>query len=95
MSPKIVVDMVESIRGEVSVTQACEWLEVPRVYLLSLESGVSDREIDVMVQKVRELCLQHKSVMVTVRLRLYFEGIIGSITSAFNGLCNVRGCNVV
>ncbi len=38
MSPKIVVEWIESIQGEISVTQACAWqlLLLPRYMLLFL-----------------------------------------------------------
>ena len=54
------MDLVELIRGEVSVKQACEWLEVPRSTFYRWKAAYETRNIDVMVQKVRELCLQHK-----------------------------------
>lgn len=60
MSPKIVVEWIESIRGEVSVTQACEWLGLPRTTYYRWKSAYDTECKDHVVEKVRELCMQHK-----------------------------------
>lgn len=60
MSPKIIVEWIESIRGEVSVTQACEWLGLPRTTYYRWKSAYDTECKDHVVEKVRELCMQHK-----------------------------------
>lgn len=60
MSSKIVVELVESIRGTVSVVQACAWLGVPRATYYRWKSARDTVRTDNMVEKVRELCVRHK-----------------------------------
>jgi putative transposase len=60
VSPKIVVELVESIREKVSVAQACGWLGVPRATYYRWKSAHESDQVDNMVEKIQELCIQHK-----------------------------------
>lgn len=60
MSSKIVVELVESVRGTVSVVQACVWLGVSRATYYRWKAGYETVREDNMVEKIRELCIQHK-----------------------------------
>lgn len=60
MSPKIVVDLVESIQGKVTVKQACSWLGVPRATYYRWKAKPETKQPNSLVEKIRELCTQHK-----------------------------------
>ncbi|MGO0062169.1 IS3 family transposase [Brevibacillus fluminis] len=60
VSPKIVVDLVESIQGKVTVKQACSWLGVPRATYYRWKAKPETKQPDSLVEKIRELCTQHK-----------------------------------
>nr|WP_148466497.1 IS3 family transposase [Paenibacillus sp. GM2] len=60
VSSRIVVEWVESVRSEVSVKQACEWIGVPRATYYRWRAEYENRPEDHMVEKIRELCIQHK-----------------------------------
>lgn len=60
MSSKIVVELVESIRGTVSVVQACAWLGIPRATYYRWKAEGGTVQTDNLVEKVRELCARHK-----------------------------------
>lgn len=60
MSAKIVVELVETIRGSVSVSQACEWLGVPRATYYRWRAMLETEQVDDMVETVRDLCTTHK-----------------------------------
>ncbi|KRE46168.1 tail length tape measure protein [Paenibacillus sp. Soil522] len=60
MSPRIIVELVDSIQGEVSVTQACAWLGVPRATYYRWKAACKLEKLDCMVQNIRELCTRHK-----------------------------------
>ncbi|QNR69493.1 IS3 family transposase [Paenibacillus peoriae] len=60
VSPKIIVEWVESIRGDVSVSQACAWIGIPRATYYRWKAAYGSRYKDHMVEKIRELCRQHK-----------------------------------
>lgn len=61
MSPKIIVEWIESICEEVSVSQACAWIGLPRATYYRWKSAYGSRYKDhIVVEKIRELCNQHK-----------------------------------
>ncbi|MNI46067.1 hypothetical protein D3C73_1005130 [compost metagenome] len=60
VSPKIIVEWIESIRGEISVTQACAWVGLPRATYYRWKAEYRSVREDHMVEKIRELCMQHK-----------------------------------
>ncbi|WFB56789.1 IS3 family transposase [Paenibacillus sp. BR1-192] len=60
VSPKAVVEWVESVRGEVSVTQACAWIGLSRSTYYRWKDAYENPCKDHMVEKIRELCSQHK-----------------------------------
>nr|WP_165593415.1 IS3 family transposase [Paenibacillus solani] len=60
VSPKIIVEWMESIRGEVIVSQACAWIGLPRATYYRWKASYGRKCKDHMVEKIRELCRQHK-----------------------------------
>jgi len=54
------VKWVESIRGDVSVSQACAWIGIPRATYYRWKAAYGSDHKDYMVEKIRELCRQHK-----------------------------------
>ncbi|WP_213654671.1 IS3 family transposase [Paenibacillus vini] len=60
VSSRIVVEWVESVRSEVSVKQACEWIGVPRATYYRWRAEYENQPENHMVEKIRELCIQHK-----------------------------------
>ncbi|OME78713.1 transposase [Paenibacillus sp. FSL A5-0031] len=60
MSPKIIVELVELIHGEVTITKACAWLGVPRATYYRWRAKNETRPLDSMVEEIRELCTEHK-----------------------------------
>ncbi|CAM4433646.1 Integrase catalytic domain-containing protein [Paenibacillus tarimensis] len=60
MSPKIIMAWMESIRGEVSVSQACAWIGLPRATYYRWKAAYESKPKDHIVEKIHELCRQHK-----------------------------------
>lgn len=60
MSPRVIVEWMESIRGEVSVSQACAWIGVPRATYYRWKAAYGIKTKDHTVEKIHELCRQHK-----------------------------------
>jgi putative transposase len=60
VSPKIIIELVELIQGEITITQACAWLGVPRATYYRWKAKNETKLLDGMVEKIRELCIQHK-----------------------------------
>ncbi|ANS73894.1 tail length tape measure protein [Paenibacillus yonginensis] len=60
MSPKAVVAWMESIRGEVSVKQACELLGIARATYYRWKTILLTKREGVLTEKIRQLCAQHK-----------------------------------
>lgn len=60
MSPEIIVPWMASIRGQVSVSQACAWLGIPRSTYYRWKAAYGKRNEDLVVEKIRQLCIQHK-----------------------------------
>jgi len=60
LSPKIIVELVELIHEEVTITQACAWLGVSRATYYRWRAKNETRPLDSMVEEIRELCVQHK-----------------------------------
>ncbi|WP_138185727.1 IS3 family transposase [Paenibacillus alvei] len=60
VSPEVVIAWVESIRGEISITQACAWLGIPRSNYYRWKSSCRVGREDNIVGKIRELCTEHK-----------------------------------
>ncbi|OBZ11129.1 tail length tape measure protein, partial [Bacillus sp. FJAT-26390] len=60
MSPKIIVELVELIHGEVTITKACSWLGVPRATYYRWRAKNETWPLDSMVEEIRELCTENK-----------------------------------
>ncbi|MCM3274353.1 IS3 family transposase, partial [Paenibacillus elgii] len=60
MSPEIVIPWMESIRGEVSVFQACAWLGIPRATYYRWKAAYGAKHTEPEVERIRNLCKQHK-----------------------------------
>ncbi len=60
MSPRIVVTWMESIRGEVNITQACAWLGIARSTYYRWKLAFKTKQKDPIVEKIRQLCSLHK-----------------------------------
>ncbi|QRG70403.1 IS3 family transposase [Brevibacillus choshinensis] len=60
VSPEVIVPWMESIRGQVSVSQACAWLGIPRSTYYRWKAAYGKRNEDLVVGKIRQLCIQHK-----------------------------------
>ncbi len=60
MSPKIVIELVEALRSQVSITQACLWLRIPRSTYYRWKVAQETEISDIMVETIRKLCIQHK-----------------------------------
>lgn len=61
MSPKIIVDLVESMRDLVSVSQACIWLDVPRATYYRWKAAFEAAQPeDAVTEQIRELCIRHR-----------------------------------
>ena len=60
MSPEIVIPWMESIGREISITQACAWLGVPRATYYRWKAAYGAERKDDTVEKIRKLCVQHK-----------------------------------
>jgi putative transposase len=60
VSPEVVIAWVESIRGEISITQACAWLGIPRSNYYRWKSSCRAERINHVVEEIRELCAEHK-----------------------------------
>jgi len=56
----LAVACIESFRGELSISQACAWLGVPRSTYYRWKSRKKDRNEFNIVERIRELCNQHK-----------------------------------
>ncbi|WP_141680172.1 IS3 family transposase [Bacillus sp. FJAT-26390] len=60
LSPKIIVELVELIHGEVTITKACSWLGVPRATYYRWRAKNETWPLDSMVEEIRELCTENK-----------------------------------
>lgn len=60
MEPKIVVAWMEAIRGNVSVSQACQWLGIARASYYRWRAAFKSAKQDQTTERIRELCAQHK-----------------------------------
>ncbi|OBY77562.1 hypothetical protein BBG47_21075 [Paenibacillus sp. KS1] len=60
MSPEVVIAWMEAIRGEISITQACAWLGIPRSNYYRWKSSCRVGREDNIVGKILELCTEHK-----------------------------------
>jgi putative transposase len=61
VSPRIIVELVETIRDKLSVSQAFAWLAVPRsTYYLWKAACEIEQPGDVTREEIRELCIRHK-----------------------------------
>ncbi|MGG4503564.1 hypothetical protein [Paenibacillus polymyxa] len=60
MEPEVVVAWIESIRDEVTVSEACTWLGIARSDLLPLEAAVETEHTEAVAEKISELCIRHK-----------------------------------
>ncbi|MNP25395.1 hypothetical protein D3C76_1182010 [compost metagenome] len=90
MSPKLIVEWIESIRGEISVTQACAWVGLPRAtYIVGRPSIEACVRITWWRKFVNSVC-SINFVMDTGRSPPYFRGNIRLTTNVCNGLCSQR-----
>ncbi|SEI55441.1 hypothetical protein SAMN04488600_10129 [Paenibacillus polymyxa] len=60
VEPEVVVAWIESIRDEVTVSEACTWLGIARSDLLPLEAAVETEHTEAVAEKISELCIRHK-----------------------------------
>ncbi|GAA0135327.1 hypothetical protein YSY43_21670 [Paenibacillus sp. YSY-4.3] len=60
MEPKVVIDWVESIREDLTVSEACTWLGIARATYYRWKAVVKEERTDTTVEKIRELCIRHK-----------------------------------
>ncbi|WP_435923690.1 IS3 family transposase [Paenibacillus sp. DYY-L-2] len=60
VEPEVVVAWIESIREEVTVTQACAWLGIARATYYRWKATMEAKCPEPTVEKIRELCIQHK-----------------------------------
>jgi len=60
VSPEAVVAWMESIRGEMSVKQACELLGIPRATYYRWKAADAIKQEDELTEKIRQLCTLHK-----------------------------------
>ena len=60
MESELAVACIESFRGELSITQACAWLGVPRSTYYRWKSKNKNMNEFNIVERIRELCNQHK-----------------------------------
>ncbi|MCH6187882.1 IS3 family transposase [Paenibacillus polymyxa] len=60
MEPEVAVAWIESIRDEVTVSEACTWLGIARVIYYHWKATVETKRTDAAVEKIRELCIHHK-----------------------------------
>jgi transposase InsO family protein len=51
---------MEAIRGEVSISQACTWLGVPRATYYRWKAAYVAKKADTVLESIRHLCKQHK-----------------------------------
>lgn len=59
MEQQVFVAWIESIREEVTVSEACAWLGIARANYYRWKA-VETQSVDPMVEKIRSLCIQHK-----------------------------------
>jgi len=59
VEPEVAVAWIESIRGEVTVSEACAWLGIARATYYRWRA-VGSQRTDQNVEKIRHLCTQHK-----------------------------------
>ncbi|WP_400162572.1 IS3 family transposase [Brevibacillus sp. TJ4] len=60
VSPEAVVAWMESIRDEMSVTQACELLGVARATYYRWKAAFATKQENLLAEKIRQLCTLHK-----------------------------------
>ncbi|WP_419884733.1 IS3 family transposase [Paenibacillus sp. B-A-8] len=60
VEPEAVIAWIESIRNEVTVSEACRWLGIARTTYYRWKAGVGTKHTDKLVEKIRELCIRHK-----------------------------------
>lgn len=51
---------MKAVIGEISITQACAWLGIPRSTYYRWKAGCLLKQKDPTVEKIRQLCMQHK-----------------------------------
>ncbi|MEK5254148.1 IS3 family transposase [Paenibacillus sp. FSL F4-0125] len=60
VEPEAVIAWIESIRNEVTVSEACRWLGIARTTYYRWKAAVETKHTDKVVEKIRELCIRHK-----------------------------------
>lgn len=60
MEPEVAVAWIESIRGEVTVSEACSWLGIARATYYRWRAAMGSKDVDKTVENIRELCVRHK-----------------------------------
>lgn len=60
MEPKIVIAWIESVREDVTISEACAWLGIARATYYRWKAVAKEESIDTTVEKIRELCIRHK-----------------------------------
>lgn len=60
MEPQVVIAWVESIREEVTVSEACAWLGIARATYYRWKASVETERTDATIEKIRQLCIRHK-----------------------------------
>ncbi len=60
MEEEVVIAWAESIRKEVTISEACPWLGIDRETYYRWKAAWESKRPDPMVEKVVQLCTQHK-----------------------------------
>ncbi|MUT65616.1 IS3 family transposase [Paenibacillus sp. NEAU-GSW1] len=60
MSPEVVIPWIESIRGELSIQDACALLGLPRSTYYRWKATYEASNIDHITETIRQLCIEHK-----------------------------------
>jgi len=60
VEPEVTIAWIESIRDEVTVSEACAWLGIARATYYRWKAAMSKKHTDKAVEKIRELCIRHK-----------------------------------
>ncbi|KAF6577587.1 IS3 family transposase [Paenibacillus sp. EKM211P] len=60
VEPEVAVAWIESIRDEVTVSEACRWIGIARATYYRWKAAAKTERTDATVEKIRGLCIHHK-----------------------------------